>query len=340
MSHAASPDWMQIVFSAAARAEEGGLSKDDGAALESRVAADENDVDARVRLVGFYFLRQTPECHRRRAEHVVWLARHRPDIKLLGFGYIQADAAPAGHEAACRAWTEAAARADADIRILENAATFLGFNRPEEAEPILRRAAAMEPENAAWRERIAQALTKRAEWASDPAESRRHARAAIAELEIALSLEQEDWEALGVRIDLTNAAVRAEDWARAREVAERVLIDNETCTHTFQHGNAIHWANIALGWAALAEGRIADAATHLVRAGKTPGSPQLNNFGPELALAQELLDRGERAAVSSYLAECARFWKGREALLERWRASIERGDPTELEDCDEADAPS
>ena len=101
-----------------------------------------------------------------------------------------------GHSAAANALIAAAAQRDVEVRILENAATFLGFNRPEEAEPLYRRAAAMEPANSEWRKRIAQTLTKRAEWADDPEERRRHARAAVEELEIALTLSHEDWIAL------------------------------------------------------------------------------------------------------------------------------------------------
>jgi hypothetical protein len=179
-------DWQRIAHDSARPVEEGGLSEEDGAALEARIVADEDDVDARVRLVGFYFLRFAPENHRRRAEHLAWLAEHRPDIGLGGFGYVEEEQAPEGHEATRRAWTAVAARPDADVRILENAASFLGFNRPEQAEPLLRRAAAMEPENGDWRTRIAQTLTRRAEWADDPDERRRYGRAAIVELEIAV----------------------------------------------------------------------------------------------------------------------------------------------------------
>lgn len=324
-------DWQRIAHEASRRVEDGGLSDEAGAALERRVAADDNDVDARVRLVGFYFLRLLPENHRRRAEHLAWMAEHRPDIGLGGFGYIEEERAPEGHEATRRAWVAAGARPDADVRILENAAAFLGFNRPEEAEPLLRRAAAAEPENAKWRERIARTLTKRAQWADDPDERRGHARAAVAELETALTLAEPDWRALGARIDLAQAAVLAEDWERARKTAERVLVDNETCERTFLYGNAIHWANITLGHAALAHEDVRAASDYLVRAGKTPGSPQLNSFGPDRDLARALLERGERDAVLTYLTDCARFWAGSEELLEGWRTAIERGEPTLLE---------
>lgn len=329
--------WQGLAHSSARPIAEGGLSEADGLALEERIAADENDVDARVRLVGFYFLRLAPENHRRRAEHLAWLAEHRPDIGLGGYGYIEEEQAPEGHEATRRAWIAAAGRNDADVRILENAASFLGFNRPEEAEPIFRRAAAMEPANGEWRTRIARTLTKRAEWTDDPEERRHYGRAAVAELEIALPLAHEDWIALGVRIDLTKAAVLAEDWQRVRETAERVLVDNETCTRTFQYGNAIHWANIALGFAALAHDQVTAASEYLVRAGKTPGSPQLDSFGPDQELACTLLERGERTGVLTYLTDCARFWSGRESLLEGWRAAIERGETPWLEPSDEPD---
>lgn len=320
-----------IAHECVGRAKDGRLSDEDGAALEARIIADESDVDARVRLVGLYFLRFAPESHRRRAEHLVWLAEHRPDIGLGGYGYLVQEQDPDGYEAIRRAWVAAAGRPDADVRILENAASFLGFNHPEEAEPIFRRAAAMEPANGEWRTRIARTLTKRAAWTDDLEQRHHYGRAAVEELEIALPLAHEDWRELGVRIDLAKAAVWAEDWRRVRETAERVLTDNETCTRTFQYGNAIHWANIALGFAALAEDRLAAAAEYLVRAGKTPGSPQLNSFGPDRALARALLDRGERRAVLTYLEGCARFWDGGQALLEGWRSAIDRGEPTRLE---------
>jgi hypothetical protein len=152
-----------------------------------------------------------------------------------------------------------------------------------------------------------------------------------------VTLAHEDWVELGIRIDLTEAAVLAEDWERVRQTAERVLVDNESCTRTFQYGNAIHWANIALGHAALAHEQLTLASDYLVRAGKTPGSPQLDSFGPDFDLPRTLLERGERTAVLTYLTDCARFWEGNEALLEEWRVAIERGEPNPFDPPDDSD---
>jgi hypothetical protein len=74
------------------------------------------------------------------------------------------------------------------------------------------------------------------------------------------------------------------------------------------YGNIVHDANQIMGIAALREGRIQDADQYLIAAGKTPGSPQMDSFGPNMFLAQQLLDKGQKAAVIQYLDLVARFW--------------------------------
>ena len=78
-----------------------------------------------------------------------------------------------------------------------------------------------------------------------------------------------------------------------------------------------------LGHLALGAGDAEEAKAHLLAAGQTPGSPQLNSFGPNVVLAKELLDLGEREAVLAFLAACRRFWPRPE--LERWEAVIRNG---------------
>ncbi len=73
-------------------------------------------------------------------------------------------------------------------------------------------------------------------------------------------------------------------------------------------GNAIHHGNQILGLVALHEGDINEAKTRLIQAGNTPGSPQLNSFGPKMILARELLKLGERDVVVKYLDLVGKFW--------------------------------
>lgn len=97
----------------------------------------------------------------------------------------------------------------------------------------------------------------------------------------------------------------------------------------WNHGNVVHWAHITLGRVALGRGDRAAAVEHLLAAGRTPGSPQLDSFGPDLGLAAELLAAGERQAVVEYLGLCRRFWR-RQELLDRWVRELEAGATPDL----------
>ncbi len=76
----------------------------------------------------------------------------------------------------------------------------------------------------------------------------------------------------------------------------------------WNYGNVIHDANLILGRVALKKGNIEKTKHYLLEAGKTPGSPQLNSFGPSFTLAHELLEKGEKITVLEYLDLIGKFW--------------------------------
>jgi hypothetical protein len=73
---------------------------------------------------------------------------------------------------------------------------------------------------------------------------------------------------------------------------------------------------------ALLDGDIATARAELLLAGETPGSPQLDSFGPNMRLAKELLQAGENAIVLEYFELCQRFWVMGAQRLSQWSAAI------------------
>ncbi|HEX8549918.1 MAG TPA: hypothetical protein VF681_00045 [Abditibacteriaceae bacterium] len=97
------------------------------------------------------------------------------------------------------------------------------------------------------------------------------------------------------------------DTQAATQYAFQMLKEN-TNRKAWYYGNTIHGANQILGLAALRERRTADARRYLIAAGKTPGSPQLDSFGPPMALAQALLEKGEKDTVIQYLDLVSKFW--------------------------------
>jgi len=90
-------------------------------------------------------------------------------------------------------------------------------------------------------------------------------------------------------------------------------------------GNLIHHGHITLGRLALLAGDTDGAAQHLLRAGSTPGSPQLDSFGPDFDLANQLLAHGRTDTVEDYLRRCQQFWKLGGDKLERWITQIHTG---------------
>ena len=95
-------------------------------------------------------------------------------------------------------------------------------------------------------------------------------------------------------------------------------------------GDAIHDGHRILGHVALKAGDVEGARTHLLESAKTPGSPVLNSFGPELTLARDLLAKGERQAVIQYLESLPRFWQGRQEAIDEWVILIRAGKTPDL----------
>jgi hypothetical protein len=93
----------------------------------------------------------------------------------------------------------------------------------------------------------------------------------------------------------------------------------------------VHWAHIVLGTVARLRGNLESACGELGLAGGTRGSPQLNSSGPDLELAQGLLDLGRPDAVLDYLTQCKRFWEMDRGALDQWISHISSGERPKLE---------
>lgn len=122
---------------------------------------------------------------------------------------------------------------------------------------------------------------------------------------------------------LAKAAVKAGALDKASLYANELL----TSAHAgdWNDGNAIHDGNMVRGLVALHSGNVEQAAKDLIEAGKTSGSPQLNSFGPNMTLASELLEKGQRDAVLEYLTLCKKFWTLGADRLDIWIDAIRTG---------------
>lgn len=125
--------------------------------------------------------------------------------------------------------------------------------------------------------------------------------------------------------DLAVAAFDAGELGKARSYANELLSLASRYAKDWNNGNAIYYGNLVLGRLALRENDTRKAKALLLAAGHTHGSPQLNSFGPNLMLAKELLDKGERDTVLQFFALCKVFWKMDRGLLDQWSATVRGG---------------
>ena len=114
----------------------------------------------------------------------------------------------------------------------------------------------------------------------------------------------------------------------AKANAEALLKESVKFKTNWNYGNAIHHANTVLGRVSLVMGDYIKAKQYLQASAKTPGSPQLKNFGPNMTLAKEILiHKGEKQPVVAYIDATLVFWKSQSAKTktEAWKKSIAKG---------------
>lgn len=131
--------------------------------------------------------------------------------------------------------------------------------------------------------------------------------------------------------DQVKAAYESANDAELTALAHEYLELANVYRCNWNYGNAIHDSNRYLGLASLRHGSADDAARFLVLSGKSAGSPQLDTFGPDLELANQLLQRGETEAVTTYLREIKHFWKMDRGQVDQWLAAIEKGEKPNLD---------
>jgi len=142
-------------------------------------------------------------------------------------------------------------------------------------------------------------------------------------LEEALRLTKKGHKRIPILVDLARAALEEGDVNKAHAYAGESL--EESAKLNLCKEEATHYGNLVLGRLALKAGNVDIARRHLLESARTSGSPVQRSFGPNMMLAKELLDIGERSAVIEYLKLCTRFWQTPDHRAEQWIDAIERG---------------
>jgi len=143
----------------------------------------------------------------------------------------------------------------------------------------------------------------------------------LAELEQSLRSPRQSYPMLPA---LAMLAAEARDFDKAQTYA------NQTLQNPSDASDSIHIGNNVLGLVALnRDGDVATAKTNLLAAAKTKGSKILARWGPTLALAKALLDKGEKEVVLEYFQECKSFVT-QNPKLDDWIAMLKGGGTPDL----------
>jgi len=318
---------------AAAPATEGQITAADAEALEQGLLKDPDNQSAREQLITYYFeaiiTSKTPDLEEKREKHVFWLIEHHPESQLAGSPEAEIEpmgftGSMEGFEQAKKLWLQQVDAHPDNQRILSNAGQFFLISDEKLGRDLLEKALALDPSDTETSSRLAQFYDLERTYASSPEEKATLSQKSFSLRERALEKAEgiDRFYELG---DAANSAYEAGEFEKAAQYANELLQSAPQYKDDWNYGNALFHGNIVLGRVALQHGDIVGAKEHLLAAGETPGSPQLDSFGPNMTLAKELLEKGERDVVLTYLQSCAKFWKMGGDKLQSWMAAVRGG---------------
>lgn len=317
------------------------LTVEEARALEDRLATDANDQGVRSQLVIYHHRHGFGDPSSRAAHtgHVLWLIRHAPEAGILGtpYGQIDAYSDAEGYIAGKDAWASHLQREPTNLTFLGHAASF--YSRFQDRDMLietLEKVHLLDPGNPQWpmqlghvylRDTASVARASTRPLSPDGLERRTMDQTALAHraleyLRRAHELAGSDPMRVFLLDSLAEAAFRAGQYGDARSYAQAMLTAPPTSTSRNDESH-IHKANIVLGRLALVEDDVANAKHHLLAAGRVSGAPTLGSFGPNMRLARDLLERGERDVVLDYFELCANFWPSDK--LADWAALVRGG---------------
>ena len=308
------------------------LTLEEVESLEKRIEQNPHDVASRTKLLGYYFGKQYQIQSARKAKrkHVLWLILNSPESEVLGtpYGQLGAILDAEAYLQGKKAWIDHLKGKPANLKHLEHSANFFKLHDRKLAIGSLQKTRSLDTNNAKWPAALGQlywldmiTLSSNNGVLLIAKDKTDIARKALEQFEIAYKLSTEMERDVLLK-SLAYAALAANRLKKAKEYAGTMLNQNSS---GWNYGNNIHHGNIILGRIALTMDDVEEAKEHLIKAGKTPGSPQLNSFGPNMTLAKELLQKGEKNIVLEYFELCSQFWKMEKGSLDKWSVAVEDG---------------
>jgi tetratricopeptide (TPR) repeat protein len=310
------------------------LSSEEAAELESAVAQDPADLDNRARLLGYYspHMFDSEDARAAYERHALWVVENRPESPLAGT-VVMTGLCGLGDETAENAthlWQKQVDASPRSAPVLSNAAMLLEHTDEQLGEEYLRKGQELEPDNFEWHERLGLHLFLSGIRDAPPEERRKRAEKALEEYEKAATLCRVPERRQLILEYQAKTAIESGNLEKAEWYARKLLASAGNPTAPLC-GNALHHGNLILGRVALQRGDVEKAEEHLMAAGSRHAILQREVCGPNMALAKELLERGEREVVLRFLKLWEGSWAKRLGDLAKWTEAIENGEIPDFE---------
>ncbi len=310
------------------------LSKQGADKLELDLKSDPNSFADRIELLTFYSFKitgdgLTPEELANRREHILWVIAHQPASTFAADHSAAFDPYgrdPEGLQQGKRLWLQQVQTKPTDTRILYNAGRFFAWvDDWKQSEELLERAYAIKPTTHDIASFLAGLYWRDAKHSSTSEQVAGMAAKSLEVFEQALNDTHDPRERLNDLPDAAQAAFEAGEYERAAAYSKELLSLAEQPEYADNNSDAIHYGNIVLGRIALRQGDVTAASAYLLKAVKIKGNPHLDTFGPNMMLAKELLEKGERKSVLEYFDLCGKFWGDDDKKLVQWRSAVISG---------------
>ena len=307
-------DWIALASEGAR------LSSTEATQLESLLAAGREDLDTRAKLIGYNLFRS--DRHEARLhEHILWLISHHPESELLRVCDISRSKHPDVYDQAHALWQRVLEQRPCDMLVWRQAFEFhFRFDR-DFCDLIVDQILAVQPDSVYWHAR------RGALYAFHQCE-RPDVAVGIRAYRRACEMARPGEQRFDCLIALARLCLEVDP-----ELAEKSVISagQEHVRRVDARTYGMHHGNITLGRLCLRRGNVEHAKIYLAWAARLRGrSSVLASFGPDLQLASELLEVGERSAVIEYLKACEQIAPMNLPIYSEWRHKLESGKALEL----------
>ena len=292
------------------------LGKSEVDKLETDIRNTPEDIDKRLKLIGYYdWNGRSSLDHLRLRTHVLWMVENHPEHPAVAepsLRDLRDD--PEGTAQMTALWYKNAAMCDTTAAVLKSAEKFFFGKDPAEAERLIYCISEKEPNNSQWANELAQLY--RMSGVPGQVFPNSTDRALYAYNHV-IELLRSPAERQALAGDMAGAAFKIGDFDGAAALAKIYLQSTDR--------NSTQKANTILGRVALRSGDVAASKQYLLDSTGSAAARDIGTYGPMMALARELFEKGEHDIVLQYLEKCLILWPRGENTLRNWISDIESG---------------